>query len=292
MRKQEELLKAEHSITKMLYAIPMLEFEILTRGLYRPDQLTITYNPSLRMPTSPAIQHWMDTLWTQKLANAQEKHIPLFDAPLYRFVSVASQPGETLHLVLGDTGYKEYVTTRVPEFFHGRDRQELGNALSVCSVVETSDDYILLDKRQGVDVYVGRYHVIGGFFERDRDHTANAQPDPCAAIRREIREETGIQLTDIKEQYCLGAVYDLATPHAELCFLTRLSIPLAEVQKRVPEEDEIKQLEVLKVTEESLRDFLVKHHGNISATGEPNLLLYGGMRFGEGWFREVIRQVL
>ena len=270
----------------------MLEFEILTRGLYRPDQLTITYNPSLRMPTSPAIQHWMDTLWTQKLAIAQAKHIPLFDAPLYRFISATSQPGGTLHLVLGDTGYKEYVTTRVPEFFHGRDRQELGNALSVCSVVETSDNYILLDKRQGVDVYVGRYHVIGGFFERDRDHTLNAQPDPFAAIRREIREETGIQLTDIQEQYCLGAVYDLATPHAELCFLTRLSIPLTEVQKRVPEEDEIKQLEVLKVTEESLREFIMKNHGNISATGEPNLLLYGEVRFGEEWLGEVIRQIL
>src|SRR3989440_9157503 len=261
----------------------MLEFEILAHGPYRPDQLNITYNPSLRMPTSPPIQAWMDTLWEQKLAIAREQNIPLFDAPLFRFVEVEAKADGTLHLVLGDTGYKEYVTTRVTEFAQRRKREELGNALSVCSVVETSDGYILLDKRQGVDVYVGRYHVIGGFFERDRDHTANAQPDPFAAIRREIREETGIQSSDIQEQYCLGAVYDIATPHAELCFLTRLSILLVEAQKRVPEEDEIKQLEVLKVTEESLGDFIVKHHGNISATGEPNLLLYGEVRFGEGW---------
>src|SRR2546423_15689440 len=103
MQEQKELLKNEHSSTKMGYTIPMLEFEILTRGLYRPDQLTITYNPSLRMPTSPAIQHWMDTLWTQKLANAQEKHNPLFDGPLYRFISAASPPGGTLHLALRAT---------------------------------------------------------------------------------------------------------------------------------------------------------------------------------------------
>ena len=275
----------------MRYTISMLEFEILASGLYRPDQLIITYNSSLRMPSNLTIQRWMDTLWTQKLSMAQQKGIPLFDAPLYRLISAASQPDGKLHLVLGDTSYKEYVTTRVPEFFQGRDRQELGNALSVCSVVETSDSYILLDKRQGVDVYVGRYHVIGGFFERDRDSTGNAQPDPFGAMGREIREETGIQSSDISEQYCLGAVYDLATPHAELCFLTRLHIPLAEVQKRVPEEDEIKQLEVLKVTEESLREFIVKHHGNISATGEPNLLLYGGVRFGEGWLKNSLKQI-
>jgi 8-oxo-dGTP pyrophosphatase MutT (NUDIX family) len=265
----------------------MLEFEILARGLYRPNQLDITYDPSLRMPTSPTIHAWMDTLWEKKVTLACEKGIPLFDAPLYRLIKAESKPNGTLRLVLGDTGYKEYVTTRVPEFAQGRKRQELANALSVCSVVETSDNYILLDKRQEVDVYVGRYHVIGGFFERDRDSTSSQRPDPFGAICREIREETGIQLSDIREQYCLGVVYDVATPHAELCFLTQLKIPLAEVHKRVPEEDEIKQLEILFVTKESLRDFLLKNHGNISATGEPNLLMYGGVRFGEEWLGEV-----
>src|SRR5712691_12443117 len=294
----------------------MIEFEILARGLYRPDQLIITYDPSLCMPNLGAqfialesrtrnadvddttgamnctptftIQAWMDTLWQQKLATARENGIPLFDAPLFRLVSAKSQPDGTLHLVLGDTSYKEYVTTRVPEFAHGRTREELGNALSVCSVVETSDNYILLDKRQGVDVYVGRYHVIGGFFERDLDTTT--RPDPFRAICREIREETGIQSNDIQEQYCLGVVYDLTTPHGEICFLTRLNITLAEVYRRTPEENEIKQLQSLYVTQESLKDFLLANHGNISATGEPNLLMYGGWKFGAGWLEEVLEQ--
>ncbi len=270
----------------------MLEFEILARGLYRPAQLDIIYNPSLRMPTTPTIQAWMDTLWEQKLAIAREQNIPLFDAPLFRFVEVEAKADGTLHLVLGDTGYKEYVTTRVSEFAQGRKREELGNALSVCSVVETSDGYILLDKRQGVDVYVGRYHVIGGFFERDRDSSISQQPDPFGAIRREILEETGILQSDIREQFCLGVVYDTATPHAEMCFLTRLNIPLAEVFKRIPEEDEIKQLETLFVTKESLRDFLLRNHGNISATGEPNLLMYGSVRFGGEWFEEMMRYLI
>jgi hypothetical protein len=73
-----------------------------------------------------------------------------------------------------------------------------------------------------------------------------------------------------------------------MCFLTQLKIPLTEVFKRVPEEDEIRQLETLFVTKESLRDFLLKNHGNISATGEPNLLMYGGVRFGKDWLEEVM----
>ena len=268
----------------------MLEFEILARGLYRPDQLDITYDPSLRMYISPAIQEWMDTLWQQKLDTAQKKAVPLFDSQLFRLVSTEAREDSTLYLVLGNTSYKEYVTTREPEFARGRARQELGNALSVCSVIETNDGYILLDKRQGVDVYEGRYHVIGGFFERDLD-MATTQPDPFAAICREIREETGIQLKDISEQYSLGVVYDLTTPHAEMCFLTRLNISLEEVYRRVPEEKEIQQLLSLYITKGSLLHYVLANHGNISATGEPNLLMYGAVRFGEEWFEEVMERL-
>ena len=272
----------------------MREFDILARGLFRPDQLDITYEPGLHMPLNPAVQEWMDALWQQKLALARAKGTPLFDARLFRLVSAETRPDGTLHVVMGDGSYKEYVTTREPEFAAGRSREELGNVIGVCSVVETSDGFILLDKRQGVDGYVGRYHVIGGFFERDLDTgtvtstaATRTTPDPFGAIRREIREETGIQAADIREQFCLGVVYDLIMPHGEMCFLTRLRIPLAEVHTRVPEEQEIKQLHSLHVTQKSLTDFLRTHHGNISPTGEPNLLMYGALLFGETWFEEL-----
>jgi len=270
----------------------MIEFEIIAQGPFSPDQLVMSYNPSMRMKILPQTQAWMDTLWRQKLAEAKVQGTRLFDAPLFRFVKASVQDA-TLHIIVGDTSYKEYVTTRVPEFASGRARHELGNALSVCSVVETSDNYILLDRREGVDVYVGRYHVIGGFFERNLDMASSrySQPDPFAAIQREIREETGIRSEDISEQYCLGVVYDLTTPHAEICFLTRLGIPLSEALMRQPEDDEIKQLHPLKITAESLRSFILRHHGNISATGEPNLLLYGAWEFGNRWYDGVMDQL-
>ncbi len=271
----------------------MLEFEIVARGFYRPDQVNMEYDSSLRMPVTPQIQAWMDALWQEKLQLAKETGSRLFEAPLFRFIEATSRDDGTLRVLVGDTTYKEYVTTRVPEFAAGRTRQELGNALSVCSVVETSDSYILLDKRQGVDVYVGRYHVIGGFFERNVDVTAgSARPDPFGAMRREIREETGVQADDIDEQHCLGVVYDVRVPHGEMCFLTRLNITRDEVvHQRTPEEDEIKELLTLHITPESLRAFIINNHGNISATGEPNLLLYGAQKFGEAWFEDSMKGI-
>ncbi len=269
----------------------MIEFEILARGLYRPDQLTITYDPALRMPITPALQEWMDATWQAKLILAREQGFPLYDGQLFRLVSVTAASNGSLQLVLGDTSYKEYMTTREPVFAQNHSRQELGNGIAVCSVVETNDGYILYERRQKVAVHSGRFHVIAGFFERNHDIDRQGRPDPFAAIRREIREETGIQADDIVEQYCLGSVYDLSSPHAELCFLTRLNISLAEVRARTPEDQEIQQLLALPVTPENLREFILNNHGNISTTGESNFLMYGGLRFGEEWWEEVMRKI-
>lgn len=268
----------------------MLEFEILARGCFQPEQLDIHYDPTLTMLTTSGLRIQMDALWEEKLLQATQRNIPLYDSPLFRFIAVEVHE-QRLKLTLGDTSYKEYVTTREAAFASTHSRQELGNALSVCSVVETSDGHILLDKRREVDVYVGRYHVIGGFFERGLDMSEAAQPDPFAAICREIHEETGIVPADMVAQACLGAVYDLFTPHAELCFLTRLSIPLATVLVHTPLDREIKQLLSLNVTAESLRDFIYSAHGEISATGEPNLLMYGAYKFGEAWFEEIMEWI-
>jgi 8-oxo-dGTP pyrophosphatase MutT (NUDIX family) len=268
----------------------MIEFEILNSGLYRSDQVVVRYDPTQHLTVSAETRAEMNAFWLEKLAQAKRKGTRLYDAPLFRLVEARTDEDGILRVLAGNTSYKEYVTTREPWFSAGKARAELGNPLSVCSVVETSDGYILLDRRQGVDVYEGRYHVIGGFFECEMDMGAQG-PDPFAAMRREIREETGIQEADIREQFCLGIVYDFVTPHPEIVFLTRLGITLDQVRTRIPEDDEVVVLETLQVTEASLRDFLLRQHGNISATGEPNLLLYGQWKFGQKWFEDVLARI-
>lgn len=269
----------------------MLEFEILARGLYSPSQLKITYDPSLSMPLTPAIEATIERVWQEKLKFSREQNFRLYDSPLFRLVEVEARDDGTLRLIIGDTTYKEYIATREPEFARGRSRQELGNALAVCSVVETSDGFILYEKRRKDAIHSGRYHVIAGFTESIRDRDSAGLPDPFAAMCRELREETGITAQDIQEQYCLGSVYDTAHAHGELCFFTQLKISLAEVRACVPEDDEIQHLLALHVTAESLRDFIVTNHGNITATGEPNLLMYGAMRFGEEWFTDIMQNI-
>jgi len=268
----------------------MLEFEFVVRGRYTPEQLVIDYNAARHMVLTPAMQVEMERIWGEKLVQAQEHNFPLFDGNLFRLVEMQVARDSTLHIMLGNTGYKEYAATRTPEFVQQLTRDGISNPLSVCSVIETLDGYILLEQRRGTDGHDGRFHVIGGFMERGTDDKEHA-PDPFAAMNREMREETGIRTEDIREQYCLGMVYDTLLPHPELCFVTRLNIPLATVSKRKPEDNEVKTLRVLRVTAASLKESIFTHHGNFSPTGEAALILYGTWKFGAGWFDDVMRGI-
>ncbi|WP_376793539.1 NUDIX hydrolase [Thermogemmatispora sp.] len=266
----------------------MREFQILVRGCFDAERLVVSYDESLRMPRTPSDEDCIEACWRQKTQEMEQRRAVLYDSPLYRLADWEVRLDGRLYLTLGLTSYKEYVASREASFAQGRGRRELSNPLAVCSVIETADGQLLLDRRRGVDVYEGRYHVIGGFCESERDRDNAGRPDLFGAIRREIGEETGLRRDDIARQLCLGLVYDLVTPHPELCFLTCLHIPLAEVRQRQPADREVERLLSLPARAESLRSFLFTHHGQISATGEPALLFYGGWRFGEAWYAETL----
>ncbi len=269
----------------------MLDFEFLARGCYTPEQLVIDYNPAHRVVFTDEMRTEMERVWNAKLVQAKTQGFPLYDGNLFRLLYVEERDDKTLRVKLGDTSYKEYVATRTPGFAAGLTRDELSNPLSVCAVIETLDGYILLEKRQKTDMHNGRLHVIGGFIERDKD-IKDGKADPFGAMNREMREETGIQESDIREQYCLGAVYDTLSPHPELCFVTRLNIPLTTLTKRKPEDNEVQELQMLRVTATTLKESITVNHGNISPTGEGALILYGTWKFGAGWFEDVMVAIL
>ena len=269
----------------------MLDFEFLVRGCYTPAQIVVDYNSTHHVSFTTEMQATMEHIWHDKLALAKEQNVQLYDGQLFRLMYAEERENSTLRLKLGNTSYKEYVATRSPEFSQQLTRDELSNALSVCSVIETLDGYILLEKRQGTDVHDGRIHVIGGFMERGKDNEGHP-PDPFTAMNREMREETGIQEKDIRDQYCLGVVYDTLVPHPELCFVTRLNIPLTTLSKRKPEDNEVKELRMLRVNATTLKESIQSNHGNISPTGEAALILYGTWKFGAGWFEDVMVGIL
>jgi 8-oxo-dGTP pyrophosphatase MutT (NUDIX family) len=259
------------------------EFEILAAGSFRSGDIVTRFTPDPASPRSPEDNASIERTWRERVAECQESGVSLYDGALFRLLKYDFVEGR-LVLEFGNTSYREYVGTRTPSYSATHGRSDLANPMAVCAVVRTSDGKILLDRRVGTDVYAGRYHVIGGFADRDNDLQTSAF-NPFDAIAREVREETGLD-TSPHSFICTGLAYDVLTPHPELCFLTHAADSHQAEEALKNGDKEIHALEFLEDSAESLGNFLRQNHGKISATGEASLLLYGLHSYGESWFAE------
>jgi len=271
----------------------MLEFKILCEGFFTKENVKVIYNHNDTMPKDDKINIFIENKWDFKLNELREKGVIIFNGKLFRLSNCRIVQNK-LEIELGNTDYKEYVATRMEDFYNYHSLNNLANPLAVCIAMISSDKKIVVEKREGVDVYSGRYHVIGGFIDRDIDFKLNLTPCPFKAIKREVKEETGVDLED-SVIYSLGVVYDLVSPHPEMCFLVNLSISSKEILDvflTSKHDFEVHDIELIHDSESELSNFIFYNHGNISATGEPCLLLYGKYKYGESWYKDIVQKII
>jgi 8-oxo-dGTP pyrophosphatase MutT (NUDIX family) len=257
------------------------EFEIQVAEPLSSNQIVTRCNPNPPTPHSPEEIASINRTWEQRLLECKKSGVPLFDGSLFRLKAHNLHDG-ILSLDFGNTTYKEYVGTREASYARTHARNELANPLAVCAVVRTSDAKILIEKRSGTDVYAGRYHVIGGYADRNKDLRASSF-SPFDAIAREVNEETGLALGP-HSFICSGLAYDVLTPHPELCFVAQAPHSHQVLEAHKKSDGEIHALEFLDDSPESLQNFLRQHHDKISATGEAALLLHGLHSYDQSWF--------
>jgi 8-oxo-dGTP pyrophosphatase MutT (NUDIX family) len=269
---------------------PGCPFDVLASGAFRRGDIHILYERGARVVRSHEEQDLIALGWAEAILLAKQHGTPMFNGRLFRMKDWRTD-ADALTIGLGDTDYCEYVGTRVPEFYLCHSRPSLANPLAVCIALITNDGNILVERRQHVDAYCGLYHVIGGFIDPELD-IVDARPDPFAAIQRELNEETGI-IADETSLRAVGLVYDVTTPHPNLCFTAATGLTLAEVKNHHDRNNsEVVELEGVELSEESVHEFLRRCSKEVSATGAGCLALVGRQLYGEVWYREVIQTLI
>lgn len=245
-------------------------FATLAAGPYRREQLQVDYERGSYQALDGEAEAIVARAWRARRRQTKRDGVPLYSGRLFRVLGYGPIDGGGLRLRLGDTTYRAYVGTRAPAFAVGRQRDELANPLAVCAAIVTADGGIVVGRRQSVDVGAGKLGVPGGFVERGKD------ADPFAAVAREIREETALELT-ADDFVCLGLIYDLIHPHYELCFTVRTALSFGEVAQLCPIEVEAACFERLDASPPVIRDFLHRHCLDVSPACAATLALYVGL---------------
>jgi 8-oxo-dGTP pyrophosphatase MutT (NUDIX family) len=137
-------------------------------------------------------------------------------------------------------------------------------------MIVTSDNKWIIGRRLETYDFEGRYTLLAGYMDPDRD-IINFKPDPFFAIKREIVEETGIDKNrDISNIACLGLD---CTDQPYLAFSTQLGISYDELISNMPEEKEFRNFEAYQYEKQSIENFITSKYKELTPHTLANMLM-------------------
>ena len=165
--------------------------------------------------------------------------------------------------------YKEFIGTRDSFYVKKFGMKNIANPLSVCALIITSDDKIVLGKRSKfVDLSKLKLTIPSGWIDPSKDLKFN-KIDAFEVIKRETGEELGIYQNELTLK-CLGLVFNRMFNHSFIPFwgITKLDSSTIFERKRNDEFSELVKFE------NNVGKLLSKHHEQLSDVAKATLFLY------------------
>lgn len=250
----------------------MLEFPIV--GLWKPGQISISWTENSR-PIIPQVEALIEQAW-QKARSRPGIH--LFDGPMCRLEAIDARP-DRMHLTLSKSSYKPFVGTNMsnPQIADQYGNAALANPVGLSALVISSDDYLLLGRRNAhVAYYPSRVHPFAGCLEPAENL------DIFDDVRRELAEELSIEPQEISEMLCTGVARDLSLRQPEFIFAVRVNRTLKEIEAQVDPEEH-RGIFNTRSDRKAIEAALSQNDG-FTPVGSASLLLWGRMQYGNQWF--------
>ncbi len=188
------------------------------------------------MKRTPESEAFIEGGWQMHLAKGNKPWPNDTKPGRYRLdtIGVGTLDGFGLQLFLDPcVSYKDFICSLSTEFEKRYGRDAVPNPLAITIIIRTADGKTMITVRnQKTDYKPGGWHAsIGGFMEIKRGET------PTEAGLRELKEEAGIEASELTELVCLGVVYNPWTFHTDLVYSALTSLTSAQILER-PHDDE------------------------------------------------------
>jgi hypothetical protein len=255
-------------------------FQLLVLGPFGREDVICTMSRE-RMMQNSETNDLVERAWDQRLSMARERGQSLFPGPMCAFRGWSVEGGR-LQIEFGLTDYREFVGTNVsnPEIANRYSEAFLANGTGVCSVLVTSDNQIVLQRRsQSVFEHPGMLHLCGGSLAPiEVDDSLRADPFDVMAI--EFEEELGIPATAIDEMICLGIARDSHSMKPDILLRSNVSLPASTILGRIG--DEHSDLIAIPNDPAALHTWIGGHWAEIAPAGLACLVAHISCMFATG----------
>jgi len=224
-------------------------FQVAVAERLDSEQITASWELTPHVVT-PELEALIERTWTQRRAEAARTGQVLYNGPMARLLrwSMEGEPAarrRTLRLETSPTDYRHFLGTnfaggaRSASISADQDHgarfapDAFANPLGTSALVVTSDGWLLLGRRsEKLACHGGYLHSFGGTLE-PQDQVGPDRMDVFRAMRRELREELGLDNDDVQELACTGLVRDTSIHQPELLFDAVLAVSRSDVLARL-----------------------------------------------------------
>ncbi|MBO9102333.1 hypothetical protein [Rhizobium sp. L58/93] len=225
---------------------------IIFSGKIDIKDITIDLLPTTKKRSS-TLEHDLDRLWQDEVAEMTAKGRKIWNAELYRLEGF-QQSDTSLHVELSTIEIKEiHAAHRLPgerdlgESYHS-------NNVFVASFIETSDGKFLFGRTNTNTLTAGRIDLIGGSLSKTERPIANAN-DLFYSALSEIEEELNVGMADVRSGH-LCAILKTPRSYVGMIFHVRLNIDLVQFESRFAARNNDEITEAIAVERIDLSSFL------------------------------------
>jgi 8-oxo-dGTP pyrophosphatase MutT (NUDIX family) len=180
------------------------------------------------------VRQLVDEVWAEELEQARRAGRDLFNGELVRYLGHRIAAGR-LEIEVGATDYAHFLATNIRNA--GRAMEigwdQFSCPMGTSTTLLTTDGWLLAGRRNDrVAIHRNTVHAFSGSFEANRKKS-DGTFDVFANMRRELKEELGIDRDDIVEMTCLGLACDREVRQPELLFDTQVRLTRDEIASQI-----------------------------------------------------------
>ncbi len=270
-----------------------LPFEILAEGHFTREQLCIRWHEVVR-ETLPEIEEHIAEQWELRTAEAKRREQLLFNGAMARYLRHRVADA-VLEIDAGPTDYRDFVGTNLfgSGFVEEWGWERFANPIGTTGTILSREGRIVLGRRSMRVAFHGGYlHTIGGALEAS-EVGPGGTIDGFASVRRELREELGLQEADIEAMECVGLIRDFDIWQPELLMEVRVRLSAEELAARAVGADAEREhvgLESCADEPGRIVDF-IHAAAPIAPVAVGALMLHGKLKWGEEWYEGAKRDL-
>lgn len=260
-------------------------FKFLIKGNFLSNQIKMVWKSNI-LKRSRESESIIENEWERFLASGVKSRLDDLKPSRPHFGGAKIKNGKLIIKADPIISYRDAIGGRSPKLHKmkkGFIPIPLGVVVAIISKTETGEEKLgIAIRNQKHDYKPGGYSVTaGGYMDIKTKET------PIKTAIRELKEETGLKLKEVKRLVCRGITYNIGSSTAGVIFFAQTDLTPSAIAAKL--HDDENKIVFIPIKEKFLENFVLETAPAATEDTLAAILILGKDYYGENWYKKMLK---